>query len=864
MEDWRGTGAQQHERSVKEFGAVCDGVTDDTAALQAAVNFAQSQAANGHAIVLTLPAGTCKTHQLTWHGESIGGQSEQASALMGFPGEDVLASATDAPNLQTNTRLHDFTIYVDQSLDASCSAAEGRAAAGNCGVNRPMEAASIFAAGGNGLTGTAGSGSGWMVGNCAIAMPASTGTGGNGLTNAVIENVAIGVTGSDPLGIYAQAHSTHTCGLYLQQWPVGSEFRNLTIRGVATGIAVPVLPVATPAGLAADGNRWQDVTIQAVHAFTAAAGTNNVMDGLTLEAWNSAATGETPTGLVLDFAAPQQGWTVRNVAVLPQWVAVQPKLTVAATSGAVTGVTVGPDHGLGFEAYGPTVPLAFSSGCTAAAKAPVNGDGSLGTVTVTAGGVGCSSTTTATVNVAGTWMPAKPVNLVTGRGQVFAGGNLLRGNGGYSVWNAAASRTFGMAVGGGGTLTASTTAYPGLVVGASAETGGVANGFTGSGNKFDQLGLPGAQSLRDNGLGNTVTQATASGFGVAGLEPARSASNTVSADFALLGGGAANQAFPSLNDLFFSAEDLYSASGESVAAGSLFGKDSTAPVTGSYVKAVGGAWDTTGVWMLRGPSNSLLLGAGFPAGSGTWVVAVKADAAVTQELKLLGATSSGGGSGANASCVFADQVVSLTTSWQVFRIPYNTVTGVSGCDSATQGNAVAAEGLAPSIATNVETAWMGFVPAFQQVLIANQPTQPNQAANKAYVDSAIETEIGTGGGTGTGALPITGGTLTGALIAPQIDGTTNCAISPGGASSVANCVATAASALIPPATTGSYAQSATMTATAQCVYDPATGGQVTAVLPGQLGLGYTAAPAVTVSGGGGSGLAVRRMFQAVR
>ena len=125
---------------------------------------------------------------------------------------------------------------------------------------------------------------------------------------------------------------------------------------------------------------------------------------------------------------------------MPEWVAVQPKLTVVAAGGAVTGVTVGPEHGLGFEAYGATAPLAFSGSCTAAAQASVNGDGSLGAVTVTAGGVGCSGTTAATVNVAGTWMKASPVNLVTGTGMVFVGGNLNRsvfgGNGGYTARNA--------------------------------------------------------------------------------------------------------------------------------------------------------------------------------------------------------------------------------------------------------------------------------------------------------------------------------------------------------------------------------------------------------------------------------------------
>jgi len=845
VEDLRAAGAQQHERSVKEFGAVCDGVTDDTAALQSAINFAQAQSGAGHGISLTLPAGVCKTHQLSWHLESIGGQGRLVSALMGFPGEDVLSTGTDATNLLTNTRLHDLTIYVDTSEDVSCSPAEGRAAAGSCGVNRPVEMNSVFSPGGNGLTGTAGSGAGWSIGNCAIAMSAALGTGGNGLKVAEMENVAIAATGADPLAAYTQANSTHTCGLYLGQWPQSSEFRNIDIRGVGTGIAVPALTGSVPAGLNADSNRWQNVTVQAVHGFVAAAGNNNVLDDVVVNAWNSAATGETPTGLVLDFAAGQQGWTVRNPAVMPEWVAVQPKLTVSAAGGAITAITVGPEHGLGFEAYGISVPLKFSGSCTAAASAAVNGDGSLGAITVSAGGVGCSGTTTATVNVAGSWVPAKPVNLVTGLGLVFAGGDLNKGSGGYTIWNASGSRTAGMALGGGGTLTASNTTYPALVIGVGAETGSVVNGFTGSANKFEQLGLVGgAQSLLDNGLGNTIAQASASGYGVAGLEPARLPAETVSADFALLGGGAANQGFSSLNDLFFSAEDLYSPGGEAVAAGSLFGKDSAAPVTGSYVKAVGGAWDSSGVWALRGVANSLVLGSGFPAGSGTWLVAAKSDVAAVQELKLLGST----GSGASASCVFADQSLSLTTGWQVFRIPYNTVTGNSGCDSATQGNPVTALGLAPSVSTNVETAWMGFVPAFQQVLIANAPTSATQAANKQYVDTQIANQIVNGGG----SLPISGGTLTGALNAPEIDGTTNCALS----SSVANCVATAASALIPAGTAGSYTQSATMTATAQCVYDPTQGGAVTGVVPGQLGLGYVSAPAVTTSSSTGSGLVV--------
>jgi hypothetical protein len=431
---------------VKEFGAVCDGSTDDTNALQSALNYAQT-----HGVALTIPEGTCKTRTLTWHGESISGMGKQVSALMGFPGRDVLMTMPDAVNLLSYTRIHDLTIYVDQSLDASCSAAKGVVPAGSCAANRPMENNSIFSPGGNGLTGTAGTGAGWSVGNCAIAMPAATGAGGNGLKVAEIENVEIAATGVDPMvAQYPGAHSTHTCGLYLAQWPQWSEFRNIDIRGLNTGIAIPALPVATPAGLNSDSNRWQNITIQATHGFTAEAGSNNVLDNVVALVGNSAATGEPPTGVVLNFAGTQQGWTLRNPVVQPAWNAVQPALSVTASGGAVTGVTVGSQAGMGFDPYGTQVALTFSGSCTAQATASVTKTGAIGTVTVTQGGTGCSATTTASVNVAGTWDTSAPVNLISGQSMTFYGGNLLKGNGGYTVWNAAGSGSVGTQLGGGG------------------------------------------------------------------------------------------------------------------------------------------------------------------------------------------------------------------------------------------------------------------------------------------------------------------------------------------------------------------------------------------------------------------------------
>ncbi len=74
-------------------------------------------------------------------------------------------------------------------------------------------------------------------------------------------------------------------------------------------------------------------------------------------------------------------------------------------------------------------------------------------MTVTQGGVGCSATTTASVNAAGTWDTAAPVNLIGGQNMTFFAGNLLKGNGGYTVWNAASSQSYGTQLdGGGGTL----------------------------------------------------------------------------------------------------------------------------------------------------------------------------------------------------------------------------------------------------------------------------------------------------------------------------------------------------------------------------------------------------------------------------
>ena len=115
----------------------------------------------------------------------------------------------------------------------------------------------------------------------------------------------------------------------------------------------------------------------------------------------------------------------------------------------MTGVTAGPEQGLGFDPYGPRFRY-ISAGLHRAATANVNDNGSINSVSVTQGGVGCSGTTTASVNVAGAWDTAAPVNLIGGQNMALFGGNLLKGNGGYTVWNATGSQSNGTQLDGGG------------------------------------------------------------------------------------------------------------------------------------------------------------------------------------------------------------------------------------------------------------------------------------------------------------------------------------------------------------------------------------------------------------------------------
>ncbi len=98
------------------FNAKCDGVTDDTAGIQAAFDEALARAES-----LQFPAGTCLTGTIIWKGQPFFGAGITATVIQGKPGQDVFrtpdGNSWSAPI--AGTLVHDLRIKVDNTVDAS-------------------------------------------------------------------------------------------------------------------------------------------------------------------------------------------------------------------------------------------------------------------------------------------------------------------------------------------------------------------------------------------------------------------------------------------------------------------------------------------------------------------------------------------------------------------------------------------------------------------------------------------------------------------------------------------------------------------------------------------------------------------------
>ncbi len=103
------------------YNAKCDGTTIDTTAIQAAFNAAAAAGAS-----VEFPAGTCKTGPIdlsagktTTVPVSFFGQGQTVSTVLGLPGQDVFYYPDGQFIAGVVFSIHDLTIKVDNTVDAS-------------------------------------------------------------------------------------------------------------------------------------------------------------------------------------------------------------------------------------------------------------------------------------------------------------------------------------------------------------------------------------------------------------------------------------------------------------------------------------------------------------------------------------------------------------------------------------------------------------------------------------------------------------------------------------------------------------------------------------------------------------------------
>lgn len=102
------------------YNAKCDGKTIDTSAIQAAFDDA---AVRG--LSVEFPSGICLTGTIHWSGQSFFGHGMTVTKIVGLPGQDVFATPDGKWFANQNVQVHDLTVNVDNTVDASASVAGG-------------------------------------------------------------------------------------------------------------------------------------------------------------------------------------------------------------------------------------------------------------------------------------------------------------------------------------------------------------------------------------------------------------------------------------------------------------------------------------------------------------------------------------------------------------------------------------------------------------------------------------------------------------------------------------------------------------------------------------------------------------------
>jgi hypothetical protein len=752
--------------SVLNYGAKCDGVTDDSAALQAALDAAY--ASNG-VLELQLPAATCYTAKtLHYRGESIVGLGpisdswgNKMSRIQGAPGQDVLANGdpacaptaghnsncTDANGFPwqmflQGTVLRDFTIGVNITQDASSAPASGTQAAGNGTYHRPIAENSIFSPNacistgcwvpksGSGDTASGwsthfvvapgstpqkGVGAGWWVGNCGIALPNShpttTANFPYGFQSAVLTNITFTAEGTN-VDQNNQARTNHTCALYEQAPPYDAHFEHIYTNYLASGIMLPSPGNGIFAGSSSDANTYVDDVFHTAHVFYTELGSYNSFVGIQSYVTQAADTDEAPTGIVFNCGGLCVGSDYQNIYQEPGYYSTTPAYTVTLSGGKLSSVNV-TTPGYNFP-LGSGITVSDSQGGTgsgATVTPVVDAWGKLTAITVTNGGANYSNPV---LNFPGSTVnPYYPANYFSGLYSRFDSGNPWQGAGGLNVLDAVSSTASSFSFGsqypqnipGAGTL------YNSLLIGS-----GAGNTYDGAGDTFNGSNnvLTGTFSGNINsasvGYANTITA------GYTAVTPYVNPIYRISTDALTKGLSALNQLYSSNDDLLVMPESMVSLGFQNGSVGNAVVIDPTAPLTGRYASVpwtlpsgAPSAWaKETGFWSLSVDGNTSpynRLGWLGETGNFPQQAGTAYVALKASAATTVGCQVTNGG----AYAPMGSGTFAVTTSWQVFSFPYTMANAVYYNPSSPQ-TPLGVEFYCSYSGVNMDVAFYAFVP----------------------------------------------------------------------------------------------------------------------------------------------------------
>lgn len=277
--------------SVKDFGALGNGSTNDTAAIQAAFDYAY---ASNTQVSVYFPAGTYKTHRIVYRGESFHGDSPNSSVVKGFPGEDVFAT-NDPADVTTQAALQYTTIYdIQILLDAS------------------INTAGLFPNRVAGANTTAGFS--WQIGNCAFAFPNRDGSKNPGFigNHMLMSRLKIETTNGPN-------QTNGTCGIFSNIPFNDSTFNEIQIRQTQFGLVNA--PGTSNINLfAPDANHFEKLGLYTLYPFIWYGGGHTTLTNVQMYAATVGATGPfiinppAATGPYTGtFQPPPAGWEWNGV-----------------------------------------------------------------------------------------------------------------------------------------------------------------------------------------------------------------------------------------------------------------------------------------------------------------------------------------------------------------------------------------------------------------------------------------------------------------------------------------------------------------------------------------------------------------------